>query len=233
MKALWFSGGKDSVACLLLLKEALADIHVLWANTGKNLPEVEAWVRSFAPMCPNWHEVAVDRAGQHARNGLPSDVVPITATVEGRQFTKGRGPMVQSYLQCCVQNIGLPLWEKTKALGCDVVIRGQRSDESHTSPFRDGSTHDGVTFHHPIEGWTEAEVRDFVGRQVTVPAFYALEHSSVDCYDCTAYLSHSADRVAYLKQHHPAKHIELQSRLRDLSDVVRIAAEPLERLAHV
>lgn len=232
MKALWFSGGKDSIACLLLLKAELVNIHVLWANTGKNLPEVESWVRSFASMCPNWHEVEVDRVGQHARNGLPSDVVPIIATAEGRQFNRERGPMVQSYLNCCVENLGLPLWEKTKALGCDVVIRGQRADESHTSPFGDGSTHDGVTFHHPIEGWTEGEVRDFVTRQISVPEHFALEHSSVDCYDCTAFLKHSADRVAYMKRHHPVKHVELQQRLRDLSQVVRAATEPLERLAH-
>ena len=48
---LMFSGGKDSLLCLLKLKEYLDVINVVWVNTGKNIPEVEAY-KEFSENVP-------------------------------------------------------------------------------------------------------------------------------------------------------------------------------------
>lgn len=231
MKALCFSGGKDSVACLLL-QSSLEDVHVIWANTGKNLPEVVAFVESFKKICPHWHEVRTDRDAQNRAFGMPADVVPIRFTSVGQQCTKPRPVMIQPYLQCCYENISLPVWEKIKELGCDVVIRGQRRDEANRSPFENGSTFEGVTFEHPIEGWTREMVLEFVQARITVPEHFALDHTSVDCYDCTAFLDHAEDRAEYLRRKHPEKYHEFMARVRALDTAVHSESSALRRIAH-
>lgn len=234
MKALWFSGGKDSVACLLLHEAELADIHVLWANTGKYLPEHVAFVEQFRARCPNWHEVRTDQAAQNAANGLPADVVPIRFTAFGESMTARKDTRIQDFYSCCMANISGPLWKKTLDLGCDTVIRGQRSDESHRAPCRHGDSLDGVTFHHPIETWTAQQTLEFVRERIRLPEFYALEHTSIDCYDCTAFLAHSEDRAAYLKTRHPTQYRQFIDRLNTLQAVLDSEVAPMRRiLAHV
>ena len=204
MDALLFSGGKDSMACLYLNRHRLDSLYVLFANTGKFYPELFATVAKSRAMCRNWIEVKTDRDGQWAANGLPADVVPIDWTVYGQATSSRKAVTVQSYLQCCHENISTPLWNAIKALGCKTVIRGNRADESHRSAAKDGDTHDGVKFLHPIEGWSKAEVLAYLTEQMgELPEHFALEHSSMDCYDCTAYRKHSADRVQWTKDRHP------------------------------
>lgn len=227
MTALWFSGGKDSLACLLLHRHELQDIHVLWANTGKYLPEHVSFVEKFKPMCPNWHEVRTDRDAQNARFGLPADVVPVNHTLYGEQFTSAKAVRVQPYLQCCHDNISGPLWDKTKELGCTTVIRGQRRDESHRSPFEHGSSFDGVRFVHPVEGWSTARVKAYVAGEVDLPEHFALEHTSIDCFDCTAFLEHCADRAAYMKARHPKHFAIFHARLTQLEQVIAQATRPV------
>lgn len=227
MEALWLSGGKDSVACLMLARERLHEIHVIWANTGKNLPEVIAWMERLQAMCPNWHEVTTDQAAQNARMGIPADVLPVKFTAYGAMFA-GQPPMlVQDYFSCCTENISGPLMEKTRDLGCDTVIRGQRADEAHKAPCRDGDTHAGITYRHPIEDWTAAQVAQYLKGKIEFPAFWTLAHSSLDCYDCTAYLEHSRDRAAYLREHHPEKWQQFMVRLTALQAAIEITSQPM------
>lgn len=230
MKALWLSGGKDSVACLYLHEADLPNIDVIWANTGKYLPEHLAWMKKLRALCPKWHEVRTDRDAQNADQGLPADVVPVRATAFGQQFSGPTKIKVQSYAACCYANISGPLWMKTKELGCDTVICGQREEEGHKAPRRDGDVIDGVTFLHPIEGWTKRDVMDYLGSRIVPPEFYALEHSSLDCFDCTAYLAQSEDRAAYLKKNHPQHHRILVHRLRVLTAALDADLKPMRRI---
>jgi phosphoadenosine phosphosulfate reductase len=64
----------------------------------------------------------------------------------------------------------------------------------------------GVTYIQPIETWTKEQVLAFLRTQCQLPEHYAIDHSSLDCYDCTAYLAHSTDRVAWMKEKHPSLH---------------------------
>ena len=201
---LWFSGGKDSMACLYLMRDKLHEITVLWANTGKNYPELLQTVEKAKAMCPHWIEVRADRDAQWNANGLPSDIVPIDWTVMGQAISSKKQVTIQSYLQCCFENITGPLLRKTKALGATTVIKGQRLDESHRSTAKSGDVADGITFIHPIENWTREGVMTYLSGQMDVPEHFKLDHSSMDCYDCTAFAAHSVDRAEFMRAEHPS-----------------------------
>lgn len=214
MKVLWFSGGKDSMACLYLLRHQMNDITVLFLNTGKYYPEHLATVVMARTMCPNWIEINADRDGQWAANGLPSDIVPIDWTLLGQSMSSRKETTLQSYLQCCFENITGPLLEKSKELGATMIIKGQRADDSHRATSKDGDIIDGITISHPIETWTSDDVLAYLrGKMGKLPEHYTLEHSSMDCYDCTAYAAHSADRVQWMKNRHPVLYADYRKTL--------------------
>lgn len=200
MLALAFSGGKDSLACWYLLKDE--NPIVLWVNTGKAYPEtlkIIDMVRSQSQFI----EIESDQDRHIAENGLPSDVVPIDCTLLGMQITGERPVKVQSYLGCCHDNIARPLMDAAKKLGVTKLIRGQRLDEAHKSPARDGDMFEGIQFIQPIEHWSKEDVFAYLETKMELPEHLFLNHSSLDCYDCTAYVGASSDRVEWMKTKHP------------------------------
>lgn len=201
--ALGFSGGKDSWACLWLNYDRLHEIDVIWVNPGKSYPELLDTVALARELCPRFHEIKTDRDAQNAAWGLPSDIVPVDWTVYGRQFAGPKPITLQPYFHCCYENIGAALVAHAKALGCTHLIRGQRNDEGHVSASRDGDVVDGLVYVQPIETWTKSEVLEYVSQFMELPAHFALEHSSMDCYDCTAYRAASKDRIEYTRIEHP------------------------------
>jgi phosphoadenosine phosphosulfate reductase len=218
MLGLAFSGGKDSLACWYLYKDQ--NPIVFWANTGKAYPETVDLVNKIKNEAVEFIEVVSDQKGQIAAFGLPSDIVPVDNTFDGMQLTGKKPVMVQSYLNCCYENKAKPLMEAAKKRGITQMIRGQRLDESHKSTAKHGSIVDGIMFIQPIETWSKEQVFAFLRTQGELPEHYAIEHSSLDCYDCTAYLSHSADRVAYTKEKHPKLYEEYKISMEKLKSAV-------------
>ena len=204
--ALAFSGGKDSWACLWLNRHRLADIAVIWVNTGKNYPELLDTIEYAKSLCPNFVEIIVDKDGQNAFNGIPSDVVPINWTRHGQSVTTEKTVMIQSYLQCCLENIGMNLHEYCVSNGFTHLIRGQRNDEGHKSSARDGSVVNGIIYEQPIENWNSQQVLDYIDDNMVRPEHFQLNHSSMDCYDCTAFTGESKDRIAYTEHKYPKLH---------------------------
>lgn len=232
--ALFFSGGKDSMACLLLSRSRLHEIHVIFSNTGMFLPEQMEMVEVGKSMCPNFHEIHADRTAQNERYGLPSEIVPIDCTDFGMKFTGLRNPKVQSYLQCCWTNLSEPCINRAKELGCTKVIRGQRNEEDHKGPVRNGQVVEGITFLHPIEDWSTQQVLDYLRVEMgELPEQYAYDHTSLDCSDCTAYLSHSSERVHLMRRKHPERYSEYMKRLRALHGAVQEPAQRIERLLRI
>jgi phosphoadenosine phosphosulfate reductase len=218
MLGLAFSGGKDSLACWYLYKDQ--NPIVFWANTGKAYPETVDLVNKIKNEAVEFIEVVSDQKGQIAAFGLPSDIVPVDNTFDGMQLTGKKPVMVQSYLNCCYENKAKPLMEAAKKRGITQMIRGQRLDESHKSTAKHGSIVDGIMFIQPIETWSKEQVFAFLRTQGELPEHYAIEHSSLDCYDCTAYLNHSADRVAYTKEKHPKLYEEYKISMKKLKSAV-------------
>ena len=226
MLGLAFSGGKDSLACWYLYKNQ--NPIVFWSNTGKAYPETLELVNKIRSEAVEFIEVITDQAAQIQEFGLPSDIVPVDCTIEGMAVTGQKPVIVQSYLNCCYQNISKPLLDAAKKRGITSLVRGQRLDESHKSVAKHGSIVDGITFIQPIETWTKEQVFAFLQTQCTLPEHYVIEHSSLDCYDCTAYLKHSADRVAYTKEKHPKLYEEYKISMDRLKTAVLPVAQLLK-----
>lgn len=203
MKALAFSGGKDSMACLHLLREELD--CAIYVDTGFAYPETRDLV-NYAAGLVTMYVVQSDRQGQNAREGLPADVVPVEWTVLGQRFTHPKAVTIQPSLVCCYENLAQPLLSKAKELGVTDLYYGQRLDELYRAPARDHEVIDGMTRHHPIETWTAPQVLDYLATKMTIPAHYTITRSSLDCYDCSAYVRESRDRVAWTEVHYPARH---------------------------
>ncbi len=210
MRALAFSGGKDSMACLHLMKDQLD--CAIYVDTGYSYPETRQMVeyaKTFLPV----HVIGTDRKGQNAHWGIPADVVPVNWTLPGQHVTTTKPVMVQSYMQCCWENISGPLLNAAIRLGVTELVTGQRNDEGHKALIRNGDVHDGITRVHPIEDWSTAKVLDYLDQVMPlVPPHYVLNHSSLDCYDCPAFAHETTDRVAWTAQHYPAFHVEHQAR---------------------
>lgn len=219
MIGLAFSGGKDSWACLQLYKEQLSDITVLWVNTGKNYPDALESVNLAKAICPNFIEIKVDRESQNTLNGIPSDIVPIANTVFGQSVTGKQDVTIQSYLQCCFENISAPLNAKVKELGITTLISGKRNDEGHLSNCSHGQLVDGVQHLHPIETWSAKEVLSYLALHMQVPKHFELSHSSLDCYDCPAYLKDTKDILEWSKQY-PDLHHKKMKRIHQLKAVL-------------
>ena len=207
--AIAFSGGKDSLAALFLNRDRLDRVAVLWVNTGKNYPEVMETIGKVRAMCPHFVEILSDREGQNAYWGVPSDIVPTDWTREGQGACGDKPIMIQPYLKCCIENIGMVLLRYCAQHGIDELISGQRDADKRKSPKRDGDVVEGVTYRQPIAGWSDDQVLLYVGQFLNpLPEHLTLKHSSMDCYDCTAYRADSADRIAQMRSRHPTLYAE-------------------------
>jgi phosphoadenosine phosphosulfate reductase len=217
MKALAFSGGKDSMACLHLLRDELD--CAIYVDTGFAYPETHAMV-AYAAKMTTMHIVHSDRLGQNAREGIPSDVVPVEWTPLGQRFTTTNQISIQPSISCCYENLSRPLLEKAKSLQVTDLYYGQRHEESYKAPSRDGDVIDGMRRHHPIEHWTTRQVLDYLAAQMPIPEHYAITRSSLDCYDCPAYLSVSSDLVRWTESHHPDYYAAYLGRRRLVDEAV-------------
>jgi phosphoadenosine phosphosulfate reductase len=210
-----FSGGKDALACLYLLREHWDRMIVMWCDTGDALPETHAQMAEIANMVGTFMAVKGDQPAQIERYGLPADVVSVWGTPLGKIMRANSNmPAVQTPFACCEENIWRPLNRACKSLGATVIVRGQRADERTKGPIRSGHIENGVRYLFPLEDWTEEQVFGYLqSLNVPLPAHYAYYNSSLDCGHCTAFLSETTGRMRYLRENHPDVHADVEQRL--------------------
>ena len=231
---LFFSAGKDSLACLLLLKDYWSQIDVVWANPGAPYPEVEAYMRRIASLVPSFVELGGEQPQWIAAHGWPADVVPVRSTASGEA---GAGPAdvrFQPYFSCCGHNMWQPMQRHLDSAKPGLVIMGQRREETLRNRMRDErlQTLDDVEYFQPINEWTAAQVFAYLESQgAELPPLY--EHgldSSPDCWNCTAYLDHNQARLKRMRAHEPLRWTVIQPALQSLQRAIEQQTAPLDAL---
>lgn len=229
--ALYFSGGKDSLACLLLLSDYWHKLDVVWANPGAPHPQTVAYMEAVRVMVPRFTEVCGNQPDWVRENGWPADVVPMRRTAGG-EVGAGPAPVrFQSYLDCCGANMWEPLRRHANATGVTLAIMGQRRDEALRNRLRDEVLQeiDGVTYWHPINEWSANQVLRFIqacGRDL--PPFYDQgAESSADCWNCTAYLDHNRGRIDAMRRHESDRYRVIEPVLSNLAQALQSEARPL------
>jgi len=219
--ALMFSGGKDSLACLHLVKDYLDKVLVVWVNTGANFPEIEQMMREVKSIVTHFHEIKTNQPESIKSKGYPVDVVPVNYTLLGQSVTSIKDFKVRSYFECCSENFWIPCDAEMRKLGVTGIIRGQRNSEGHRAPIKSGHIENGIEYYLPIESWKDSEVIDYLrSKDVVINERLSMAHSSLDCWNCTAYMAESAERFKYIKKNHPSKYESIVEIVKKIDNVI-------------
>jgi len=199
MNVLQFSGGLDSLACLLLVHD-MPDLVVLNASTDGAYEEHAAQMKRVMEHFPNTAFANITTQRHLSVYGAPVDVVPIRWTALGQMSHGDRTspPRYQDPFGCCGRSLWEPMERVSRSMGATTIIRGQRRDDRQKAPISDGSVVDGIEYRLPIENWTRERVMDFVRAEAPylIPrSYHEGEKTSRDCWDCTAYLADNRRRI--------------------------------------
>ena len=218
--ALQFSGGKDSLACLYLMRPYWDRITVYWCNMGDAFPETVAQMACIRAEVPHFVEIEGRQPAVIAQFGIPSDIVPASATPMGLSATSSGSPIQDRY-SCCMRSLMIPMHERMIADGITLIIRGQKNSDNVKGPLRSGQVDGGIEMLFPIEDWTDRRVMDFLREQsVEIPRFYEMLNDAPDCMTCSAWWDKGQSK--YLKRYHIEKFEIVQERL----DTIREAIAP-------
>jgi 3'-phosphoadenosine 5'-phosphosulfate sulfotransferase (PAPS reductase)/FAD synthetase len=217
--ALQLSGGRDSIACLYLLRPYWDQLTVYWWNSGAAFPETVALMEKVRAMVPHFAEITSDQPGIVERFGLPSDIVPATRTPLGILAEGERKVMIQDRYSCCANVIMLPLHQRMVEDGVTLVIRGQKAADKLKATIRSGAVDLGIEYLFPIEDWSASQVMDYLRSQdAPIPRFYEVLDGAPDCMTCSAYWENGAAK--YLKRYHHPAYLDVQARLNTISDAM-------------
>ena len=216
---LQFSGGKDSIACLWLMRPWWDRITVYWLNTGAAYPETVALAEEVRAMVPRFVEIAGRQPQVVAEFGMPSDIVPASHVPMGLSGSGNPGPLIQDRYSCCLRSIMVPLHQRMFDDGVTLIIRGQKNADRLKSTLRSGDTELGVEYLFPIEEWSSQQVLDYLRSEgAPVPRFYEVIGSAPDCITCSAWWEEGASK--YLKRYHPAHYVAFQAKLDIINQAV-------------
>lgn len=210
--ALQVSGGRDSLACLYLLRPYWSRLAVYWVNTGDAFPETQEIMELVRAEVPHFVEIDGRQPDVIAAFGIPSDIVPASRTPIGLLGSASAAQPVQDRYDCCARVIMAPLHQRMIDDGITLIVRGQKQADALKAPVRSGHIEHGIEYLFPIEDWTSAQVMDYLrSNRLPIPRFYKVLDGAPDCMTCSAYWEHGAAK--YLKQYHPQAHAEVQRRL--------------------
>ena len=223
--ALSFSGGKDSTACVYLLREALERITVYHVDGGELLPEMAENVARIEAFAPNFVRIETSVAAWIETHGLPTDLMPHSAHPLGQLMDEGAGTRLVSRYDCCWHNLMWPLLSRIKQDGCTLLIRGTKATDMRRLPAANGQVIDGIELYYPLQDWSHAQVLAFLAEQgVLVPRIYDFLEHGLDCATCPAWWSEH--RGAYLKRFYPELYRVYDARLQlIINEVAPVLAE--------
>ncbi len=195
-----FSGGKDSLASLILARKLIPRIDVLFINTGLEFPETVEYVQK---LCSDHklrlHEIRGD-----------SDFF---------EQAKIFGPPAKDYRWCCKTNKLGPMTSFLAGQyprGC-VTIEGRRVYESFNRSSIKAVERNpyvpGQTMLSPIRNWRALEVMLYIHWNGEVPnPLYDEDYERIGCWLCPASLQ---SEFSLLKESHPNLYSRWNSFLHD------------------
>ena len=203
---LQFSGGKDSLALLYLLKSHLGRLTVFHCDAGDLLPEIQRLVSVVEAKVPNFMRVKTDAPAWIAEHGLPSDLVPIRCHPGAANVYREAGHPIVPITDCCAANRWHPMDKALREMAPSLVIHGQRRTDLFCWDKATRDTTDkgplGWQTWAPIAEWSDGDVMDFL-REVGAPIlpWYSHKPHAPECATCPA--GWGEGRGAYLRKHHP------------------------------
>jgi phosphoadenosine phosphosulfate reductase len=199
--ALQFSGGKDSLALVYLLRPDWHRLTLYHVDTGDLLPEVREIVDRVEAMVPDFRRIDTDAKAWTANVGLPSDLVPTSSTPMGLLIGASKQRIVDRF-ECCAANLMAPMHYRAIEDGMPLVIRGTKRCDLARLPHEGGDTGLGYELWLPLLDWSHDDVFAYL-RKVGAPICRVYEHrvNAPECATCPAWWSEG--RAAYLKKHHP------------------------------
>jgi phosphoadenosine phosphosulfate reductase len=215
-----FSGGKDSTAALLYLREYWSRMTVYFCDSGDSMPETLDIVRQVQGLGVNVTVIQGRTREVRAKFGQPTDLLPWTSAPAAHHHNTGYTPLMQDRVACCSRSVMAPLHERMESDGITLLIRGQKRVDAHSGTFRNGDVHNGIEFFYPIYEWTDEQCFAYMRAHGIEPQrFYAegMTHSG-DCATCTAWTED--DRGAYLQKYHPVKFVDYRKNMRMLADAI-------------
>jgi phosphoadenosine phosphosulfate reductase len=217
--ALQFSGGKDSLALVHLLRPYWDRLTLYHVDTGDLLPEVCAIVAAVEAMVPSFVRIPTDPGTWMAHFGLPSDLVPTSSSPIGLMIGASRRPIVDRFT-CCWANIMAPLHQRMVVDAMTLVVRGTKRCDMARLPAESGDTSLGYALWLPLQDWSHEDVFGYL-RAIGAPVcrVYDDHVNAPECATCPAWWSEG--RAAYLARHHPALYDAYRARLVTVANEVK------------
>ena len=213
-----FSGGKDSLAVLHLLRPHLDRMTVYHLDTGDLLPEMVEHVARHAESIPHFVRIETHVDKFIEQYGLPTDLMPYSAHTLCQAMGEPKTKLVSRYV-CCWNNLMLPLYRRVIADGCTLLIRGTKQADMIRLPISSGESIDGVEFLYPLQSWTNLQVRAYLAvNGITLPPLYAHFENAPECARCPAWLGEG--RARFLQEHYPDLFDDYDQRLQRIIDEV-------------
>jgi len=218
--ALQLSGGKDSLACLYLLRPLVEQgLPVYWTHTGDTIPETLAVIQQVRAWIPDFRVIQADVIGWKQMHGMPSDVTTAQSSWMGRQYGMSDTALVGRF-ECCWHNLMLPMHERMLADGIELVVRGTKLADTGRVPANGSTEHYDVLL--PLLDWSHAQVFEYL-ESVGAPRSAVYDHfksiSAPECLHCSAWWDDG--KAAYLKALHPDQvanyQVSLQTVKRELA----------------
>lgn len=227
--ALMFSAGKDSAACLKLVRPWLQKVTVIWANPGRPYAEVVEYMRKVRQSVPHFVEAKGNQPDWVLMNGWPADSVPFEATPIGRRTVHALNiiPLVPA-VECRWANMWEPALWAVRASGASGVIKGEKLCDNPL-PFPLETVFEGREYFRPLLMWSHADVLAFLGDDLP-PGYARGLTGSLDCATCTAFLDRNPQRLRELKDIDPAAYATVAP---VLDYMHKTAAEYARRLGQI